>query len=276
MKEYVALSNNLDHKNPFSLCRVGVTFADPEYYVAAKRRNTVEFVYIVAGKGTVVCNGRKYFLKAGDVFYLPIGCSFEQIADENDPWIKVWVNAFGSLVPNLMMFYNLEEFIHFPSAPAYNFFKKILKTCRDTTLTLEEKETVVLLTLHELIIKLHKMPSDNWLSSTSKYSDARIIKAYLDNHICDRVRMSDLTALIYKSESQAIRAFKKAYGITPVNYLTSIRITSAQRLLAETSLSVKEVAFRVGFPDEHYFSHLFKRKTGKSPTEYRDEAIVEK
>lgn len=270
MKEYFALSNRIDHKNHFSLCRCGVTFADPDYRIGDKSRITVEFEYVIAGKGTVVCNGKKYFLKAGDVFYLPSGCSFEQYSDKNDPWIKVWVNAFGSIIPNLMLHYNLEEFVHFPDVPVYGFFKKILKTCRDEALSLEEKETSVLLTLHELIISLHKFPANNRLSSTSKLSDARIIKAYLDNHICDSVRMSDLADLVYKSESQTIRAFKKAYGVTPCNYLTNIRITTAQRLLTETNLSVKEVAFRVGFPDEHYFSHMFKRKTGQSPTDYRE------
>ena len=269
MNEYFALSNSIDHKSHFNLHRVGVTFADPDYYISGKSRVTVEFEYVISGKGTVVCNGRKYFVKAGDIFYFPRGCSFAQYPDKNDPWIKIWVNTFGSLMPNLMFFYNLEEFVHFPNVPAYDFFKRILKVCRNPESTLEEKETSVLLTLHELIIKLHSMPTINKLSSTSKHSDAHIIKAYLDNHLCDNVKMNDLAALIYKSESQTIRAFKKAYGITPYNYLMNTRISTAQRLLSETNLSVKEIAFRVGFTNEHYFSHMFKRKTGNSPTDFK-------
>ena len=268
-KEYRAIQNKVDRKKPLSLCSVGVSFADPDYYAASFFRTTVELVYVIAGKGTVICNDKKFFVKAGDIFYLPHGCSFEQIADKNDPWTKVWINAFGSLVPNLMMLYNLEEFVHFPNTSRYEFFKKILKVCRNKSITLDEKETAVSLLIHELIMSLQALPINDKLSSTSKLNDIQTIKAYLDNNFRDNIKMSDLTALIYKSESQTIRAFKKAYGVTPCNYMMNMRITTAQKLLADTNLSVKEIAFRVGFRDEHHFSHLFKRKTGKSPSEYR-------
>lgn len=269
-KEYFAISNKFDRKKPLSLCSVGVTFADPDYYAASFFRTTVELVYVIAGKGTVICNGKKFFLKAGDIFYLPHGCSFEQYSDKNEPWIKVWINAFGSLIPNLMFIYNLEEFVHFPNAGKYEYFKKILKTCQDKSLTLEEKEAATSLLIHQLIISLQTLPINDKISSTSKYNDVQIIKAYIDNNFRGNIKMSDLTALIYKSESQTIRAFKKAYGVTPCNYMMNMRITIAQRMLKETNLSVKEIAFRVGFRDEHHFSHLFKRKTGTSPSEYRD------
>ncbi len=269
-KEYRALSNRIDRQKPISLCGVGVTFADPDYYASSYFRATVELVYVIAGKGTVICNGKKFFVKAGDIYYLPHGCSFEQIADKNDPWTKVWINAFGSLIPNLMLLYNLEEFVHFPNTSGYDYFKRILKICRDNDLTLEKKEALVSLIFHELIIELQALPINDKVSSTSKLNDVQTIKAYLDNNFRDNIKMSDLTALVYKSESQTIRAFKKAYGVTPCNYMMNMRISTAQRLLTETNLSVKEIAFRVGFRDEHHFSHLFKRKTAKSPSEYRD------
>ena len=78
-----------------------------------------------------------------------------------------------------------------------------------------------------------------------------------------------LAASIYKSPSQAIRIFKKKYGVTPYDYYVNIRIKKAVSLLKNTRLSIKEISYRLCFCDEHYFSNLFKKKTGKSPREYR-------
>jgi two-component system response regulator YesN len=53
------------------------------------------------------------------------------------------------------------------------------------------------------------------------------------------------------------------------DYLTQLRIEESQKLLAETNLPVKEIAVRVGYLDEKYYSKLFKKATGIKPTEYR-------
>lgn len=269
MKDYIALFNSSNQNAPISLCTAGVTLADPTYYVTNRQRTTSEFEYIIAGKGTVRCNDKEYHVKAGDIFHLPRGCSFECFPDKNDPWIKIWVNAFGDLIPNIMQSYRLHDIVIFPDAPYYDYFKKILKVCRNNTLTIEEKGEDVSLLLHELVIALYKFMTENRNIIKQKQDDAHIIKTYLDNHVSDNVSMSDLSALIFRSDSQAIRVFKNAYGITPYNYLLRIRISSAQQLLEQTNLSVKEIAFSLGFSDEHYFSHLFKTKTGKTPTNYR-------
>ena len=80
--------------------------------------------------------------------------------------------------------------------------------------------------------------------------------------LCDRVGLS---------ESQTIRLFKKAYGKTPYAYLFERRVWLARHLLRETSLSVSQIAEKLAFSDEYYFSGLFKKKTGVSPSAYRSE-----
>jgi AraC-like DNA-binding protein len=64
------------------------------------------------------------------------------------------------------------------------------------------------------------------------------------------------------------RVFKKETGKTPLQYLTDLRIDEARHVLATGTLSVKQVAQRVGIRDALYFTRLFTRATGVSPREY--------
>ena len=269
MQEYAALINSTNQNAPFSLCTVGVTRADSNYYIANKNRMTTEFDFVIAGKGTVRCNGMEYRLQAGDVYHLPLGCDFVSFSDKNDPWIKIWVSAYGELLPRILQAYRLHASMYFADTPCYPIFKQILRICRNDALSIAEKEDAVSLLLHTLIRELYRHTSDSGNPGTAKPPDAELLKTYLDNHMCDQVKIKDLSALIFKSNSQTIRIFETAFGMTPYQYLLQLRLASAKQLLSQTNLSVKRIAFSLGFSDEHYFSHLFKSKIGKTPTGYR-------
>lgn len=67
------------------------------------------------------------------------------------------------------------------------------------------------------------------------------------------------------------RLFKKATGLTPLDYLTQLRLNYAKRLLSKNgqlNYSIAEIGMMSGFYDINYFSRVFKKHTGKSPTEY--------
>ena len=71
------------------------------------------------------------------------------------------------------------------------------------------------------------------------------------------------------SVSWFIRNFKKFTGTTPMQFITSIRITNSQMLLETTNYAVNEIARIVGYDNPLYFSRLFHKQKGCSPSEYR-------
>ena len=81
--------------------------------------------------------------------------------------------------------------------------------------------------------------------------------------------VNHLSALLGYSPNYLGIAFKRAYGLSIADYLGRTRVAEAKRLMDETSLMVYEIAFRVGFEDQHYFSKTFKKYAGVSPSEYR-------
>lgn len=99
--------------------------------------------------------------------------------------------------------------------------------------------------------------------------EAITVKEYLDQHYNQKYDIDALSKLIYKCPSQTIRIFKKYYRITPYAYYSARRLEEASELLKNTDLTVKEIAFSLGFADEHYFSAAFKQQTGFNPSEFR-------
>jgi AraC-like DNA-binding protein len=65
------------------------------------------------------------------------------------------------------------------------------------------------------------------------------------------------------------KRFTRLAGMSPTHYRNKRIVDRVCRLLQETNLSVKEIAYRLGFCDEFHFSHRFKKITGRSPSEYR-------
>jgi AraC-like DNA-binding protein len=95
------------------------------------------------------------------------------------------------------------------------------------------------------------------------------MKDFLNTRITEKFQICDLCRHISRSESQTIRLFKKIFGITPYTYVLDKKIGFAKKLLMDTNLSVKEIATKLCFSDEYYFSNIFKKKTGLTPSQYR-------
>ncbi|HEX3272168.1 MAG TPA: helix-turn-helix transcriptional regulator [Ktedonobacterales bacterium] len=88
---------------------------------------------------------------------------------------------------------------------------------------------------------------------------------------CDApLPLEQLAARLGVSRYHLIRAFRRAWGVTPHQYRTLRRIERAQALLANSDLTVTEICFAVGFQSPGSFSALFRRATGQAPHAWRE------
>ena len=83
------------------------------------------------------------------------------------------------------------------------------------------------------------------------------------------IGISEVARLYNITPAHFIRSFKAEYGVTPNEYRQNYRISKATNLLRMTDLSVQDVAYQCGFSDPLYFSRIFAKRVGVSPSKYR-------
>ena len=92
---------------------------------------------------------------------------------------------------------------------------------------------------------------------------------YMMQHLNHPLHVAQLAEAAHTSPSHFFVLFKRSAGLSPIDYFIRLRMRQACRLLAATSMSVKEVAAVLGYDDPFYFSRLFKSVNGTPPTNYR-------
>lgn len=103
----------------------------------------------------------------------------------------------------------------------------------------------------------------------------QVIRArnFIDSHFAENIGLTDMAGEAFFSKFHFLRAFKLAFGRTPHQYLTSVRIEKARQLL-QAGLPATDVCFSVGFDSVSSFKLLFKKHTGFTPASFRQQAKI--
>ena len=270
------LPGQMPGEERFAVEMTGITWPDARYHIERERSPLHCLEYVISGEGHIVMDGKEYRPKAGDAYLLAVGKNHSYWADGDRPWKKIWMNISGSLADALVAGYGLADAVVFEDCPVYPQFWEFLRVCRNYGKNSQELAERTVLLFHEILLKL----SANMLSARSQaggrekstVSEAALqIKEYIDAHIHEKIAVSDLAQIASLSASQLTRVFRSAYGQSPYDYVLARKIDTACRLLLNTGMSVKEVAYRLNFVDEHYFSNVFCKRMGMPPGRYRTE-----
>jgi len=95
------------------------------------------------------------------------------------------------------------------------------------------------------------------------------LRAYVDNHLGETIRVSDLSSVARRSTAHFCRAFKRTFGQTPHAYVTARRLHHAKALMLEAEEPLSAIALECGFTDQAHFSRLFRQHTGEAPGAWR-------
>ena len=108
--------------------------------------------------------------------------------------------------------------------------------------------------------------SANYLTNRKLLND---VKEYIEEHFAETITVNDLTKVSFMNKSYLLHQFKKQFNISPMHYLTLVRIEQGKLLLSHTTRSVTQIAADVGIGNPVYFTELFTKAVGVSPTVYR-------
>ena len=97
------------------------------------------------------------------------------------------------------------------------------------------------------------------------------VRSFIDEHLTECIRVSDLSSIARSSPSYFSCAFKRTFGASPHAYLMSRRISMAVELMLSSDAPLSEIAINCGFADQAHFSRQFRRTMGHTPSTWRRE-----
>lgn len=247
---------------PIAVPSIGKTFADTNYRIQKANEDNYTFEFVISGKGHIRTEKGMQTLSGGDLFISRPNIPRLYYADGKDPFVKIWFIAIGKLPEAILESHALRDVVyHAPDC--LPIFENLFSAAKSG----ESYEMICRLTT-KAILSIADILCFS-ISSTSKTPEYLAqAKTYMDIHYAQHLTVESIAEYVHVSPSQLTRAFKKYYGETPYEYLLSLKIEASKILLTTSRLSVKEISASLNFCDEHYFSMLFRKKTGFSPSKY--------
>ncbi len=148
------------------------------------------------------------------------------------------------------------------------FYFKNPSLVNNDLLELKIRELILLLIQSNSINNIRELIADLYSSK------AVTINEVVELHLFSNLKLDQLAKLSNLSLSSFKREFKKEYNNSPTNYINTRRLEKAKEFLTLTTLTIREIAFEVGFQDSLYFTRLFKNKVGIPPSKYRSRNSV--
>jgi YesN/AraC family two-component response regulator len=97
----------------------------------------------------------------------------------------------------------------------------------------------------------------------------REVRSYIEANYREDIALQDIAGVFGYSDVYFCKLFKQNFGMNFIAYLNEYRMEIAKKLLADPQINIKDISIKAGYRDANYFTRLFKRKTGKTPSEYR-------
>ncbi|AEE15899.1 AraC family transcriptional regulator [Treponema brennaborense] len=224
-------------------------------------------LYCVSGCGIVELDSAKIPIQEKSVFCISPNTAYRLYADAETPWTLLWVHFDGTDVPLLPL--NTDHPILIKSMQDDNriqfYFIRLFDILSYSRLL---DNFICASSILRIIICavffLERTPTDgiedHYFALASRYMQDNLDKVLFLDEIAEHLHIS---------KSCLNTVFKNKTGLAPMEYFINRKIQQACKYLRLTRLSVSEIAMKVGYTDQYYFSRLFKKATGVSPKGYR-------
>lgn len=261
-------------KLPFYLEMAGISYCDGTYRIKRQDSNETVIEYVIDGRGYLNVNGENYAATAGDVYILRKKTTHTYWSDAKVPWVKIFFNIRGSLAETLLDEYQLGGTgkVVLEAQGMEQDFRDMLEGLMDNTIPQTDRFDKAAVQFLGILVKLTKKQRETGIRRgkvVSVESEMNKLIEYITMNPRRIVSNQELADVIFRSKDYVIKRFFANFGVTPYDYQIQQKMFSARNMLANMNLSVKEIANSLGYDDQHYFSYMFKKRCGMSPTQYR-------
>lgn len=241
-----------------------------DWHSVPHTHNHMELFYIVGGKGQFLIQDQLYPVDANNLVIINPNVSHTEVSLNAQPLEYIVLGIEGvelATTENSNGQFNILD--HFERVEISGCLRNILREMEQKNTGYED---VCQAYMEILIIRLMRntalsVPENPQTVSGNRQCAA--VRRYIDLHFKEALTLEQLAGEAHMNKYYLSHAFKREYGVSPINYMISRRIEESKYLLAETDLSMSQIAQLLGFSSLSYFSQVFRRTQSVSPMEYR-------
>ena len=250
-----------------------ITVLDTEYIFCMKRPQNFVFSkgdqdyctmpLILGGTALYTLAGREFTVQPGDILFFPPHMGYTARVVSKEPWEHIVIAFRTGEDPAAFPL----ETVHKTSRS--NRFRELFRQAYEVWSACAfgyklQTKAIISQILFELLREnvSRRFGSDTGLRSLKAVSD------YMEQNYREKITVEELAERSGYSASHFARQFTRVYGLSPIQYLNSIRILHAKNLLRTGQYTIAEIAQECGFSNVYYFSRCFKQLTGTPPTKW--------
>lgn len=284
MMDYLAMSDHIH--NPVTelekLLQVHSAghFVDfPEHRAARKHSSDWLVIWVLAGKGFIKEQDKCAEVASGHLISFELGKSHAYGSETDQPWEIMWVHFGGSMArqfhrairqfgdPVALLGLDTQLRDQFDDLMAASM--GLQHVHEDTPGNRDILTGQMLAALLGRMVHLLKHNQQQSTGHEPDQLDVTLVRRDLHRHLTEPLTLEQLAAGHHLSVTHFSRLFRKHFSTSPMHYIIQQRMARAASLLVETSAPIKQISDNVGYEDAYYFSRLFKRITGLTPSDYR-------
>lgn len=232
--------------------------------------NHTELFFILGGKGQFLIDDQLYPVDVNNLVIINPNVIHTEVSLNAQPLEYIVLGIEGvELVTSEVSNGQFSILDHYESMDISSCLRNILRE-------MEQKNTghedVCQAYMEILIIRLMRNTALTVSTDAQAVSGNRqcaAVKRYIDLHFKEPLTLEQLAQESHINKYYLSHSFKQEYGISPINYMINRRIEESKYLLAETDLSLSQIAQLLGFSSLSYFSQVFRRTQSLTPMEYR-------
>ena len=233
-------------------------------------RKDYQLLYVTSGKAYFYFDGEEIEVPAGHIaLYRPGQVQYYEYFLEDQHEI-CWIHFTGWEAGHLLDQIGFDQANVVSCSNNVNCIDIFKYIIQELQLKRPCYEELLVLYFRQLLTNVQRSHLENLSAKYNHATEIEKIVHYFNESYAQDICIEDYAANRHMSVCWLIRIFKRYMGVTPLQYIASVRINKAKELLEGTDYSIQEIGNIVGYSNPLYFSRIFKKLVGCSPSRYRD------
>ena len=237
-----------------------------------------ELFYVIGGQGNFIVGDDSFPVSTGDLVVVNPMVEHTETSFHAQPLEYIVLGVDGLELSHIEN-NNQQYFISHFDADNTHIQDHLRDMLQEIAVQAPGYETVCQSFLEILIVLLMRNAdcSARMVTNTNHTSkDSATVRRYIDGHFKEPITLDQLAELVHINKYHMAHKFTRDYGISPISYLLQLRLQESCSLLRSTNHSMSQIAQIVGFSSPSYFSQIFRKTMGISPSDYRTESLKNK